>query len=86
MPRKRLVALSIAALSVFATILLAAVLGIDRPAAAQEVSYPWCTQGSSLHCYYMSRQQCEETVDYRGFCVANPDFAPLRATTPKRQR
>jgi hypothetical protein len=45
------------------------------PAAAQEdVSYPWCTQGSALHCYYMNRQQCEETVDYHGFCVTNPDY------------
>jgi hypothetical protein len=51
-------------------------LGAAKPAqaAADESSYPWCTQGSSLHCYYGNRQQCEETVDYHGFCVANPDY------------
>src|SRR5215831_2224965 len=37
-----------------------------------EVSYPWCTQGGTLRCYYMTREQCEQTVDYHGFCVANP--------------
>jgi hypothetical protein len=44
------------------------------PTAAQAESYPWCTQGSSLHCYYMNREQCEETVDYHGFCEPNPDY------------
>jgi hypothetical protein len=24
----------------------------------------------------MKRQQCEETVDYHGFCVTNPDYRP----------
>src|SRR5271163_3107748 len=43
-------------------------------AATKEVPYSWCTQGSTLHCYYMNREQCEETVDYHGFCVANPDY------------
>ena len=38
--------------------------------------YPWCTQGSLLHCYYMTREQCEQTVDYHGFCVRNPDVSP----------
>jgi len=46
--------------------------GAPTPATA-EVSYPWCVQGSVLHCYYMTREQCEMTVDYHGFCVANPD-------------
>jgi Protein of unknown function (DUF3551) len=50
------------------------------PAAAQEVSYPWCSQGSALHCYYMNRQQCEATVDYHGFCVTNPDHRPQNDT------
>jgi len=34
--------------------------------------YPWCTQGDLLRCYYMTWEQCEQTVDYHGFCVANP--------------
>ena len=55
-----------------------------KPAAAQEVSYPWCSQGSALHCYYMNRQQCEETVDYHGFCVANPDYSSQRGDTRRR--
>jgi hypothetical protein len=41
-----------------------------------EQSYPWCTQGSLLHCYYMTREQCEQTVDYHGFCVHNPGVSP----------
>jgi hypothetical protein len=45
------------------------------PGTAQE-SYPWCTQGGELHCYYMTRDQCEQTVDYHGFCVPNPDVPP----------
>jgi Protein of unknown function (DUF3551) len=45
-----------------------------RSAAAQETSYPWCVQGGMLRCYYMSREQCEQTVDYHGFCVANPEY------------
>jgi hypothetical protein len=45
-----------------------------------EVSYPWCTQGETLQCYYMTREQCEQTVDYHGFCVANP--AAPRTTHP----
>jgi len=51
-------------------------VGLPSPAAAQEAPYPWCTQGSAIHCYYMSLQQCEETVDYHGFCIPNPDYRP----------
>ncbi len=54
------------------------------PAVAQDLSYPWCSQGSALHCYYMNRQQCEETVDYRGFCVANPDYSSQSGDTRRR--
>jgi hypothetical protein len=49
-------------------------IGLPAAARANEQSYPWCTQGGTLHCYYMNRAQCEETVDYHGFCVANPDY------------
>ncbi len=72
---------SIATRTVVTAALLAgmffAVLGAANvaPVMADELSYPWCTQGNTLHCYYANRQQCEETVDYHGFCVANPDSA-----------
>jgi hypothetical protein len=49
--------------------------GSPTPGAAEE-SYPWCAQGEVLHCYYMTREQCEMTVDYHGFCVVNPDVLP----------
>ncbi len=42
---------------------------------AQADEYPWCVQGSALHCYYSNRAQCEEAVDYHGFCVSNPDYS-----------
>jgi hypothetical protein len=54
--------------------IVCAALAVERPTpGTAEESYPWCTQGSLLHCYYMTREQCEQTVDYRGFCVPNPD-------------
>jgi hypothetical protein len=43
------------------------------------------TTGSELHCYYMTRDQCEQTVDYRGFCVPNPGVTP-RANEGARRR
>jgi hypothetical protein len=52
----------------------ALVAGTATPGTAEE-SYPWCVQGSVLHCYYMTREQCEMTVDYHGFCVTNPDVS-----------
>ena len=55
------------------------------PAAAQAVSYPWCTQGEELHCYYSTREQCEEEVDYHGFCIANPDYSQSSNTPPPRR-
>jgi hypothetical protein len=48
--------------------------GLPAAAKASEQSYPWCTQGDTLHCYYKNREQCEQTVDYHGFCVANPEY------------
>jgi len=32
--------------------------------------------GETLQCYYATRDQCELTVNYRGFCVANPYALP----------
>jgi hypothetical protein len=57
-------------------IVLVAAAAVAHPITAQasEQSYPWCTQEDILHCYYLNREQCEETVDYHGFCVPNPDY------------
>ena len=51
---------------------------VDGPRQTAEESYSWCAQGSLLHCYYMTREQCEQTVDYHGFCVPNPDVSPRK--------
>jgi Protein of unknown function (DUF3551) len=59
-------------LAVFATALVAS---LQRPARAEE-SFPWCVQGETLQCYYATRDQCELTVNYHGFCVANPYALP----------
>jgi hypothetical protein len=54
-------------------------LGAASPAAAQSPSYPWCAQGGSIiRCWYMTREQCEETVNHHGFCVTDPNV-PHRA-------
>ncbi|MGC1778844.1 MAG: DUF3551 domain-containing protein [Xanthobacteraceae bacterium] len=62
--------------------------GASAPADAQAVSYAWCSQGEEIHCYYSTRQQCEEEVDYHGFCVSNPDYQAqeIRAPRPVRRR
>lgn len=49
----------------------------SMPATAEE-SYPWCVQDDHLSCYYMTLEQCEQTVNYHGFCVANPNVQPRR--------
>jgi hypothetical protein len=41
-------------------------------------------RGESLQCYYATQEQCEFTVDYHGFCVANPYALPQ--TYSLRQR
>jgi hypothetical protein len=49
-------------------------LGAASPAAAESPSYPWCAQGGSIiRCWYMTREQCEETVNHHGFCVTDPN-------------
>jgi len=52
-----------------------------RPLAAQSLTlpYPWCSVGESVHCDFDTLAQCEETVDYHGFCEQNPD-PPARVT------
>ncbi len=32
----------------------------------------------------INRQQCEETVDYHGFCVTNPDYRAPNDNTRRR--
>jgi hypothetical protein len=48
-------------------------LSTAAPAIAESPSYPWCAQGSIIRCWYMTREQCEEAVNYRGFCVTDPN-------------
>jgi len=52
-------------------------------------SYPWCAQGDSIvHCYYMTREQCEAAVNYHGFCIANSSVPSPNneAPQPRLQR
>jgi hypothetical protein len=53
-----------------------------------EESYPWCTEGETIQCYYMTREQCEEAVNYHGFCISNPNAPTLNtnAAQPRLQR
>ena len=71
---KHLTQLAIVASTLFGG---AIALGTAAPAAAESPSYPWCVQGSTYRCWYMTREQCEEAVDYHGFCVTDPN-APRR--------
>ena len=68
--------------------LLGAALGgvSAAPAVDQATSYPWCTVGESVGCYYATQQQCEEEVDYHGFCETNPDYHPQSNGAPARPR
>ena len=61
----------------FGVLAVALVAGQPTSVTAEQ-SYPWCAQGDSiLQCYYMTRQQCEEAVNYHGFCVANSNVPTL---------
>jgi hypothetical protein len=64
---------------------VALIASLPAPAAAQ-ASYPWCVSGEELHCYYVTREQCEEAVDYHGFCEMNPDNAASNSASPRRAR
>jgi hypothetical protein len=48
-------------------------LNTAGPAMAESPSYPWCAQGDIIRCWYMTREQCEEAVNYQGFCVTDPN-------------
>jgi hypothetical protein len=66
-----------------------AVLTLSQPipASAQQLllPYPWCSVGERLHCDFMTREQCEESVDYHGFCQPNPEM-PQNAPGGPRSR
>jgi hypothetical protein len=59
--------------------MLCVIFGVGMPlstaarAIAESPSYPWCAQGSIIRCWYMTREQCEEAVNYHGFCVTDPN-------------
>jgi hypothetical protein len=69
--RTRPLSRSMSLTPMIAGVLLAS-LAAAAPAMA-EVSYPWCLHGTPLHCYYMDRWQCEESADFRGICLPNPN-------------
>ena len=55
-----------------------------QPTSATAQSYPWCAQGDNiLHCYYMTREQCEAAVNYHGFCIANSTVPTLNNEAPQ---
>jgi len=64
---------SISLTPMIAGVLLASLAATQPVHAMAEVSYPWCLHGTPLHCYYMNRWQCEESADFRGICVPNPN-------------
>jgi hypothetical protein len=59
--------------------LLAALTGVQPAPAIADVWYPWCLHGETSQCYYTSREQCEQSADYRGICYPNPLSQPNRA-------
>jgi hypothetical protein len=73
MPKKYLL---LSAITIFG--LFSAVLALGQPTAASAqqllLPYPWCSVGDRFHCDFMTREQCEETVDYHGFCQPNPEM------------
>lgn len=56
-----------------ASVLLTLLAAVQPAPAMAEVSYPWCLHGTPLRCYYMNRWQCEESADFRGICLPNPN-------------
>jgi hypothetical protein len=80
LPPKFFVRLSVVSLGILG---VAEVAGQPTSVTAEQ-SYPWCAQGDTLQCYYMTREQCEEAVDYHGFCVANSNVPTLNNEAPQR--
>ena len=73
---------TVVAAGIFLAFALTAAL--PAPASADAQSYPWCTSDEEVHCYYATREQCEEAVDYHGFCVTNPDYQAATGAAPRR--
>jgi hypothetical protein len=69
--------------------ILGTVLTFGQPTAASAqqllLPYPWCSVGDRFHCDFMTREQCEESVDYRGFCQPNPEM-PQNGPSGSRSR
>jgi hypothetical protein len=79
MPIKHLIRLTIA------TGIFGMTFAAGQPATAQTTrAYSWCTVAEEVHCYYTTRQQCEETVDYHGFCEQNPDVPAQNSAGTRR--
>jgi hypothetical protein len=83
MSTKPLIRLVIMASGIFAAALGA---GYPKAAMAQEILYPWCAIGEEVHCYYATRQQCEEAADYHGFCDLNPSYHAPASSAPRQNR
>ena len=79
MSAKHIKQLALLVLGILGTALAA---GQPTPLTAQTLPYPWCSVGESVHCDFDTLAQCEETVDYHGFCVRNPDL-PAQQTPQK---
>jgi hypothetical protein len=66
-------------------VLAIAFVAAQPTSVTAEQSYPWCAQGdNTLHCYYVTREQCQQAVDYHGFCVANSNVPTLNNEAPQR--
>jgi hypothetical protein len=66
---------------------LAVALVAGQPTSVRaEQSYPWCAQGdNTVHWYYVTREQCEQAVDYHGFCVANSNVPTPNDEAPQQR-
>jgi Protein of unknown function (DUF3551) len=76
-------------LPVITIAILGVAVVVGQPTSATAQSYPWCAQGDNiLHCYYMTREQCEAAVNYHGFCIANSSVPTPNneAPQPRLQR
>jgi hypothetical protein len=66
----------------FVLVVIAAIIGIEKPAEAQ--NYPWCAYysggrhgGGGTNCGFTTFQQCLDTVSgIGGFCQRNTQYQP----------
>ena len=70
--------------SLFILVVLAAIIGSEKPAEAQ--NYPWCAyynffHGGATNCGFATWQQCQAAISgVGGSCGANPTYQPPRGT------